>query len=161
MSAGRQASSSNLRLRSFMYLFRSRKGGVCVEFRQRRKCRVAKSAFVDSNSRRFEASSAWTSVSFGPDASTVEIHHRRALDLTFICHQPSEDGFHLAASSWRAGSHTAAYAFAAEVMSIPVPAQLVHRTLLPDDRSLTFPVPWHFLQLCDGVIGFSWTIHNL
>lgn len=49
-------------------------------------------------------------------------------------------------------------AFAAAVMTIPVPAQLVHRTRLPDDRTFTFPVPWHFLQLCEGVISFSRTI---
>jgi hypothetical protein len=36
-----------------------------------------------------------------------------------------------------------AYTFAAAVTIIPVPAQLVHRTLLPDDRSFTFLVPWH------------------
>jgi hypothetical protein len=52
-----------------------------------------------------------------------------------------------------------AYAFAAAVTTIPVPAQLVHRILLPDDRSFIFPVPWHFLQLCEDVIGFSWTVH--
>ena len=33
------------------------------------------------------------------------------------------------------------YPFAAAVMTIPVPAQVVHRILLPDDRSFTFPVP--------------------
>ena len=53
-----------------------------------------------------------------------------------------------------------AYALAAAVTIIPVPAQLVHRILFPDDRSFTFPVPWHFLQLCEGVIGFSWSVHN-
>ena len=51
-----------------------------------------------------------------------------------------------------------AYAFAAAAVTIPVPAQLVHRTLLPEDRSLIFPVPWHFLQLCEEVIGFSWPL---
>jgi len=30
-------------------------------------------------------------VSFCPDAATVEIHHAMALDLSFICHQPSEN----------------------------------------------------------------------
>ena len=53
-----------------------------------------------------------------------------------------------------------AYAFAAAVAIIPVPAQLVHRILLPDDRSFTFPVPWHFLQLCEEVIEFSCAILN-
>jgi hypothetical protein len=121
---------------------------------------VTKSAFVDSNSRRLEPPTAGTSVSFRPDAPTVEIHHGRALDLSFICHRISETGSCLGASSWRARSRGVFYAFAAAVTIIPVPAQLVHRTLLPDDRSFTFPVPWHFLQLCEGVIGFSWTIHN-
>jgi hypothetical protein len=59
----------------------------------------------------------------------------------------------------RARSPKVAYAFAAAVTTIPVPAQLVHRILLPDDRSFTFPVPWHFLQLCEEVISLSWTIH--
>ncbi len=99
-------------------------------------------------------------MSFRPDAPTVEIHHGRALDLSFICHRPPENDSYLAASSRRARSRGVAYAFAAAVTIIPVPAQLVHRTLLPDDRSLTFPVPWHFLQLCEGVIGFSCTILN-
>jgi hypothetical protein len=69
-----------------------------------------------------------------------------------------KNGSYLAASSGRARSRSVAYAFAAAVAIIPVPAQLVHRIFLPDDRSFTFPVPWHFLQLCEGVIGFSWTI---
>jgi hypothetical protein len=51
-----------------------------------------------------------------------------------------------------------AYACAAAVTIIHVPAQTVHRTFLPDDRSLTFPVPWHFLQDYVRVIRFSWTI---
>jgi hypothetical protein len=104
-------------------------------------------------------------VSFRPDASTVEIDHGWALDLSFNRHRTPETGSYLtgwysATSSWRARSRRVAYAFAAAVTIIPVPAQLVHRILLPDDRSFTFPVPWHFLQLCEGVISFSWIIHN-
>jgi hypothetical protein len=53
-----------------------------------------------------------------------------------------------------------AYAFAAAVAIIPVPAQLVHRILLPDDLPFTFPVRWHFLQLCEEVIDFSYAILN-
>jgi hypothetical protein len=139
---------------------RSRAWGVWVEILKRRECRVTKSAFVDSNSGRFEPHTAGTSVCFRPDAPTVEIHHGRALDLSFICHQPSENGSYSAASLGRARSRKVAYAFAADVRIIPVPAQLVHRILLPDDRSFTFPVPWHFLQDCARVIRFSWTIHD-
>jgi hypothetical protein len=139
--------------------FRSSTWGVRVELLQRRECRVTKSAFVDSNPRRFESPAAGTSVSFRPDASAVEIHHGRALDLSFICHRTSANDCYLTASSWGARSPREAYAFAAAVTIIPVPAQLVHRILFPDDRSFTFPVPWHFLQLCEGVSGFSWTVH--
>jgi hypothetical protein len=100
-------------------------------------------------------------MSFRPDAPTIEIYHGGALDLSFIRHRTPETGSYLAASSRRARSRSVTYAFAAAVTTIPVPAQLVHRTLLPDDRSFTFPVPWHFLQLCEEVIGFSRTILNV
>jgi len=77
---------------------------------------VTKSAFVDSNFRRLETPTAGTSVSFCPDAATVEIHHAMALDLSFICHQPSEHGSYPAAWSRRARSRGVTYAFAAAVM---------------------------------------------
>jgi hypothetical protein len=67
-----------------------------VEFLQRRECCVTKSAFVDSNARRLESPTAGTSVSFRLDAPTVEIHHRRALDVALICHRSPENGAYLA-----------------------------------------------------------------
>ncbi len=118
---------------------------------------MTKSALEDADSRRFEPPTAGTSVSFYTDAATIEIHHGMALDLSFTCHRFSENDSYQGASGWHAPSPRAAQAFAATVTTIPVPAQLVHRIFLPDDRSLTFPVPWHFLQLCEEVIGCSCT----
>lgn len=51
---------------------------------------MTKSTFVDSNSRRLKPPTMGASVSVHANASTVEIHHGRALALSFICHRTSE-----------------------------------------------------------------------
>jgi hypothetical protein len=61
-------------------------------------------------------------MSFEPDTPTVEIHHGRALALSFIGHRTSENNGFLTASSWCARSPRLAYAFATAIRAVLLPA---------------------------------------